>query len=99
MFNTWKTMAIAACIDSMSVGLLALFGAVLMAAVPAAAVPAPAATTTTLAVKADGNEVTTVPAGTLVTLTASVLAASTPVTQGQVNFCDATATSCEDIHL
>jgi len=61
--------------------------------------PAPAATTATLAVKAGGNPVTTVPSGTVVTLTATVLAGSTPVTQGQVKFCDATAAYCEDIHL
>ncbi len=42
---------------------------------------------------------TTVTWGTAVTLTASVLAGSTPVTSGTVNFCDATAAYCEDIHL
>jgi hypothetical protein len=99
MFNTWKTMAIAARINRLSAGLLVLFGAVLMTALPAAAMPAPAATTTTLAAKAGGNAVTSVPSGTAVTLTATVLAGSTPVTQGQVKFCAATATYCEDIHL
>jgi hypothetical protein len=35
----------------------------------------------------------------MVTLTASVQAGSTAVKQGQVNFCDATAAHCSDIHL
>ena len=42
---------------------------------------------------------TTVAAGSVVTLTATVMAGSTPVTPGQVNFCDATAKFCTDIHL
>ncbi|HEY4355924.1 MAG TPA: FG-GAP-like repeat-containing protein, partial [Acidobacteriaceae bacterium] len=57
------------------------------------------ATTTALAVTAAGNPVTDVPPGTLVTLTASVVSGSTPVTGGQVNFCDATSFTCTDIHL
>ena len=40
-----------------------------------------------------------IPQGTVVTLTASVTAGSTPVTVGQVNLCDATATYCTDIHI
>jgi len=59
----------------------------------------PAATTTTLAVSTGGNAVTTVAQGSVVTLTATVMAGSTPVTPGQVNFCDATAKFCTDIHL
>jgi hypothetical protein len=35
----------------------------------------------------------------MVTLTATVMAGGTPVTPGQVNFCDATADFCTDIHL
>ncbi len=35
----------------------------------------------------------------MVTLTATVKAGASPVTAGQVNFCDASATSCSDIHL
>jgi hypothetical protein len=35
----------------------------------------------------------------VVTLTATITAGSTPVTRGLVNFCDATATYCEDIHI
>src|ERR1035437_2101636 len=87
MFNTWKTMAIAARINRLSAGLLVLSGAVLMTAHPPAAMPAPAATTTTLAVKAGGNAVTSVPSGTVVTLTAAVLAGSTPGAQGEEYFC------------
>ncbi len=58
---------------------------------------APAATSTTLAVTS-GGAVTSVASGSLVTLTATVAAGSTPLTTGQVNFCDA-ATYCEDMHL
>jgi hypothetical protein len=43
--------------------------------------------------------VTTVAPGSVVALTATVTAGSTPVTPGQINFCDATAKSCTDIHL
>jgi len=64
---------------------------------PAWAAPAP--TITTLSVTSGGNAVTTVAPGSVVTLTATVMAGSTPVTPGQVNFCDATAKFCTDIHL
>jgi hypothetical protein len=40
--------------------------------------------------------VTTVASGSVVTLTATVKAGSAAVTLGQVKFCDATATYCED---
>jgi len=58
-----------------------------------------ASTTTTLAVTSAGSPVTSVAAGAVVTLTATVVAGSTPVTPGIVNFCDATATYCEDAQL
>src|SRR5580698_5151164 len=64
---------------------------------PAWAAPAP--TITTLSVTSGGNAVTTVAPGSVVTLTATVMAGSTPVTPGQVNFCDAAAKFCTDIHL
>jgi hypothetical protein len=57
------------------------------------------ATTTTLSVTSGSGAVTSVNSGTVVTLTATVLAGSTPVTPGQVKFCDATATYCEDFHI
>jgi hypothetical protein len=60
---------------------------------------APALTITTLSVTSGGNAVTTVAPGSVVTLTATVTTGSTPVTPGQVNFCDATAKFCTDIHL
>lgn len=59
----------------------------------------PAATTTTLAVTAGGNAVTTVTPGTVVALTATVTSGGAPVTGGQVNFCDATASHCTDVHI
>ena len=97
MFNTRKTWAVAARIKNLSDGLFALLCVVLWAGLPAAA--APAATSTTLAVTEGGNPVTTVASGTVVTLTATVRDGATPVTLGQVNFCDATAAYCQDIHL
>ncbi len=63
--------------------------------VSAAATP----TTTTLAITSAGIAVDTVAAGTVVTLTATVTAGGTAVTPGQVNFCDASATYCTDIHI
>jgi hypothetical protein len=56
-------------------------------------------TITTLTVTSGGSAVTTVGSGSVVTLTATVTTGSTPVTPDQVNFCDAAATYCTDIHL
>src|SRR5208282_2008287 len=56
-------------------------------------------TTTSLAVTSNGVAVTSVKAGSIVTLTATVEAGTTAVKQGQVNFCDATAAYCTDIHI
>jgi len=52
------------------------------------------ATSTTLTASA-----TSLTAGQVLTLTATVLSGSTAVTPGQVNFCDAAAAYCTDIHL
>ena len=57
------------------------------------------ATSTTLSLTAGGVPVTSVPPGTVVLLTAQVSAGATPVTAGQVNFCDASAPHCTDIHI
>ena len=62
----------------------------------------PSSTTTTLAMASSGNAVASggsVASGSEVTLTATVTAGSIKLTIGQVNFCDATATYCTDIHL
>jgi hypothetical protein len=56
-------------------------------------------TATTLAVTSAGTPVTSVASGSVVTLTATVKSGSAAVTVGQVNFCDASATYCTDIHL
>ncbi len=56
-------------------------------------------TTTSLAVTSSGIVVTSVKAGNSVTLTATVKAGTTAVTLGQVNFCDASAAYCTDIHI
>jgi hypothetical protein len=58
-----------------------------------------AVTTTTLAVTSASKKVTTVKAGAVVTLTATVKVGGTAVTTGLVNFCDATAKYCTDIHI
>ena len=60
---------------------------------------APTPTTTTMTVTSGGVPVTTVAAQTMVTLTATVNAGATAVPVGQVNFCDASASNCTDIHL
>ena len=59
----------------------------------------PPATATALTVTSGGSAVTSVAPGTVVTLTATVKAGTAPVTAGQVDFCDATATFCTDIHV
>jgi Bacterial Ig-like domain (group 3)/FG-GAP-like repeat len=56
-------------------------------------------TVTALTVTSGAGAVTTVPAGNVVALTATVNAGSAAVTIGQVNFCDASASNCTDIHL
>src|ERR1035441_3360846 len=60
---------------------------------------ASAATSVALTLTSSGNTVTTVALGSVVTLTATVKAGSTPVTVGQVKFCNATAAYCEDSAL
>ena len=56
-------------------------------------------TVTALAATSAGSAVTTVASGSAVALTATVTAGGSPVTSGAVNFCDASATYCTDIHL
>jgi len=58
-----------------------------------------APTATSLAVTAGGSAATSVISGTVVTLTATVISGSTPVSPGQVKFCVATAAHCEDSAL
>jgi Bacterial Ig-like domain (group 3) len=60
---------------------------------------AAAPTTTSLTVTSGGSSVTSVAAGAVVTLTATVVSGATPVNPGQVKFCDATAAHCEDSAL
>jgi hypothetical protein len=55
-------------------------------------------TTTTLAITSGVKSVTTVSSGTPVELSASVTGSGGPVTAGQVEFCDAKAKFCTDIH-
>jgi hypothetical protein len=65
----------------------------------AASAQTKAATVTSFSVSANGSPATSVAAGTVVTLTAQVTAGGANVSPGQVNFCDATATYCTDIHI
>jgi hypothetical protein len=53
----------------------------------------------TLRLTAGSAVVSSVPLGTVVTLTATVKAGPKAVTTGLVNFCDAAASTCTDIHL
>jgi len=65
------------------------------------AAAAPAATTTTLTIASGASSVASggsVASGSVVTLTAGVTTGATPVMVGMVNFCDASATYCTDIH-
>jgi hypothetical protein len=57
------------------------------------------ATVTSLSVNANGSQTTSVAAGTVVSLTAHVTASGANVSPGQVNFCDASAAYCTDIHI
>jgi hypothetical protein len=70
-----------------------------IAAGGAASAQTKAATVTSLSVSASGSEVTSVAAGTVVSLTAQVTSAGANVSPGQVNFCDATAAYCTDVHI
>ena len=59
-------------------------------------------TTTTLAISSVGGSIArggSVSSGSAVTLSATVMAGTAAVTVGQVNFCDASAPYCTDIHL
>lgn len=56
-------------------------------------------TSTMLSVTSGGSAVTSVRPGTTVLLSAHVGVGTIPVTAGQVNFCDAYAPHCTDIHI
>jgi hypothetical protein len=70
-----------------------------VAASGAASAQTKAATVTSLSVSAGGSGKSSVVAGTVVTLTAQVTAGGANISPGQVNFCDATAAYCMDIHI
>jgi sugar lactone lactonase YvrE len=58
-----------------------------------------AATTTTLTISAASGSATNITAGSTIALTAAVTSASGMIQAGQVNFCDASAQYCTDIHV
>ncbi|MES2392525.1 MAG: Ig-like domain repeat protein, partial [Acidobacteriota bacterium] len=77
-----------------------LIAAALLGGVHSAAAPPVTLTATTLSLTAAGAPVATVAAGTVVTLTASVVTPlNATVHPGQVRFCDASAAHCTDAHL
>ncbi len=82
--------------NALRVSLLSTFCVALS---PLAAWAAAAATTTTLAITSGTATVTSVASGTAVTLTATVKAGSALVKAGSVEFCDAAAAHCTDVHL
>lgn len=57
------------------------------------------ATATTLSLTAGGVSTNSVKPGTVVTLTAQVKAGGIALKAGQINFCDAAAPHCTDIHI
>jgi subtilase family serine protease len=61
-------------------------------------IAAPATTSTTLSLSSGGNPVTSISSGVVVTLTAAVSSGSTPLKAGEVNFCNAAATYCDQDH-
>ena len=73
--------------------------AVLAGGGSAALAQAKAATSTTLVVSSGSGAVTQIAAGGVVTLTATVKAGTAAVAPGQVNFCDASAKYCTDVHV
>jgi hypothetical protein len=88
---------VATCLKPVALLSLGMFAVSLGLAPQAAA--APAATTTTLAITSLGAPASSVNWKSVVTLTATVQAGTAPVTVGLVDFCDATAAHCTDIHL
>ena len=52
---------------------------------------------TTLSLTSGGSASTSITTGSVLTLTATVSLAGTPVTRGQVNFCDASAAYCSSV--
>ena len=69
------------------------------ATVPLTLRAAAPSSTATLALTSAGVAVSEVALGTAVTATANVTSGSTAITAGQVNFCDASASTCDALHL
>ncbi|MDR3746514.1 MAG: FG-GAP-like repeat-containing protein [Acidobacteriaceae bacterium] len=94
------TASSSAAVGSTTATITGVYGSI-VATTPLAVVikAVPTATTTALTITASGAPVTSVSAGSTVTLIATAVVGSTPLTAGRVNFCDATATYCEDNHL
>jgi len=73
----------------------------ILAALSLAAIPLPvlaSTSATTLSITVGSASVASVSPQTVITLTATVVAGSSPVNPGQVTFCDATTPFCTDVH-
>ncbi len=82
-----------------TVTITATSGALTASAPLAVAVrPSQTASTTVLSLTSAGTPVSTVASKTTVTATATVTAGNTPLTTGQVNFCDIAAITCDALH-
>jgi hypothetical protein len=82
-----------------ALGLACLFSLLGVPAAFSATAETKTATVTSLTVSAADAPVTSVASGTVVTLTAKVTAGGKAVSPGQVNFCEAKAKYCTDVHL
>ncbi|HEY2859481.1 MAG TPA: FG-GAP-like repeat-containing protein, partial [Terracidiphilus sp.] len=78
---------------------LLLSGLVSLVCLHTAPAFAASSTVTALTLTAAGAPASSITSGTVVTMTAAVTSGATAVNSGQVNFCDASASLCTDIHL
>jgi trimeric autotransporter adhesin len=62
-------------------------------------VHAQTSTATVLAVTVNGSSASQISAGSPITLTATVTSGGSPITQGQVNFCNAAVVHCTDVNV
>jgi hypothetical protein len=95
-----KVLSIALELGRLAFGMSLLIGVSLFVVnAPTMAAATSTATTTSLSLISGGKTATSVVAGSVVVLTASVNTGTSALTVGQVSFCDASATYCTDIHL
>ena len=78
---------------------IAVWVLLVFAGVTCAVAQSKAATATSFTVTSGGSSVSSVPAGTVVALSATVSSGATSVTLGVISFCESSAKSCTGIHL